>query len=77
MLRFENQVVIVTGSSQGIGEELALSFANEGARVVVNYKKSKEADTYFYTGEIKKKGKFISVKKNENPFKKLLSLNIK
>ena len=43
----------------------------------MNYKKSKEADTYFYTGEIKKKGKFISVKKNENPFKKLLSLNIK
>ena len=43
----------------------------------MNYKKSKEADTYFYPGEIKKKGKFISVKKNENPFKKLLTLNIK
>ena len=43
----------------------------------MNYKKSKEADTYFYPGEIKKRGKFINLNKNENPFKKLLSLNLK
>ena len=43
----------------------------------MNYKKSKEIDTYFYTGEIKKKNKFFNAKKNENPFKKLLELNIK
>lgn len=42
MLRFQNKVVIVTGSSQGIGKELALSFANEGAKVVVNYNSSKD-----------------------------------
>ena len=43
----------------------------------MNYRKSKEADTYFYPGEMKKRGKFINLNKNENPFKKLLSLNLK
>ena len=43
----------------------------------MNYRKSKEADTYFYPGEIKKRVKFINLNKNENPFKKLLSLNLK
>ena len=42
----------------------------------MNYKKSNEVDTYFYTGESKRKNKFI-VKKDENPFKKLLNLNLK
>ena len=43
----------------------------------MNYKKSNEIDTYSYIGEIKKKNKFINVNKDENPFKKLLSLNLK
>ena len=43
----------------------------------MNYKKSHEADTYFYIGESKRKSKFISIKKDENPFKKLLNLNLK
>tara|TARA_B100002051_G_C16231874_1_gene390774 strand:- start:349 stop:534 length:186 start_codon:yes stop_codon:yes gene_type:complete len=43
----------------------------------MNYKKSKETDTYFYSGEGKRKSKFVSIKKDENPFKKLLALNIK
>ena len=43
----------------------------------MNYKKSKEVDTYFYTGESKRKEKYINVNKNENPFKKLLALNLK
>ena len=43
----------------------------------MNYKKSKEIDTYFYTGENKRKDKLVNIKKSENPFKKLLSLNLK
>ena len=43
----------------------------------MNYKKSKETDTYFYPGEIKRKNKFTNITKNENPFKKLLALNLK
>ena len=41
-------------------------------------KKDKTEDTYIFKGERKKKkDKFIKFDKNENPFKKLLSLNIK
>lgn len=36
-MRFEGKVVIVTGSSRGIGESIARGFAKEGATVVVNY----------------------------------------
>ncbi len=43
----------------------------------MNYKKSKEIDTYLYLGENKRKNKFINLKKQENPFKKLLLLNLK
>ncbi|MBE1553495.1 3-oxoacyl-[acyl-carrier-protein] reductase [Sporosarcina limicola] len=37
MGRFEGKVAIVTGASRGIGREIALLLAKEGARVVVNY----------------------------------------
>jgi ATP-dependent RNA helicase SUPV3L1/SUV3 len=43
----------------------------------MNYKKDNAADTYIFKGEKKKVNKFIKFDKNENPFKKLLSLNIK
>ena len=43
----------------------------------MNYKKSKEIDTYFYIGEVKRKNKMVNINKSENPFKKLLSLNLK
>ena len=45
--------------------------------VYMNYKKDKEADTYIFKGEKKKKEKIIRFDKKENPFNKLLSLNIK
>ena len=43
----------------------------------MNYKKDKAIDTYIFKGEKKKTDKFIKFDKKENPFKKLLSLNIK
>ena len=43
----------------------------------MNYKKGKEADTYLFTGDIKRKNKLMNYKKSENPFKKLLALNLK
>ena len=43
----------------------------------MNYKKDKAEETYLFKGENKKKDKFIKFDKKENPFKKLLSLNIK
>ena len=35
-MEFENKTVIVTGSTQGIGREIALKFGAEGANVVIN-----------------------------------------
>jgi len=38
-----NQTVLVTGASRGLGAALARAFGREGARVVVNYHRSKDA----------------------------------
>ncbi len=43
----------------------------------MNYKRDKEVDTYVFVGERKKKKKILQFDKKENPFNKLLSLNIK
>ena len=36
-MKLENRVAIVTGASRGIGRAISLTFAEEGAGVVVNY----------------------------------------
>jgi 3-oxoacyl-[acyl-carrier protein] reductase len=41
-MRFKNRVALVTGSARGVGRELALEFAREGASVVVNYSRSEK-----------------------------------
>ncbi len=43
----------------------------------MDYKKDKVEDTYIFKGDRKKTEKFIKFDKKENPFKKLLSLNLK
>ena len=43
----------------------------------MNYKKDKMVDTYIFIGEKKRKEKILRFDKKENPFNKLLSLNIK
>ncbi len=43
----------------------------------MNYKKDKAVDTYIFKGEKKKREKIIRFDKKENPFNKLLSLDIK
>src|SRR5210317_2114225 len=40
---FSDQVVMVTGASRGIGREIALRFADSGARVVVHFHKNSQA----------------------------------
>jgi 3-oxoacyl-[acyl-carrier protein] reductase len=45
VMRFKDKVVLITGSSRGIGRATALAFAKEGAKIVVNYSNSqKEAN---------------------------------
>ena len=43
----------------------------------MNYKKDKALDTYIFIGEKKEKKKIIRFDKKENPFNKLLTLNLK
>ncbi len=43
MLDFTNKVVLVTGSSRGIGRETARLFAQRGARVVIHYHSNRAA----------------------------------
>ena len=41
--RLAGKTAIVTGSSSGIGQGIALRFANEGANVVIDYRSNQEA----------------------------------
>jgi 3-oxoacyl-[acyl-carrier protein] reductase len=41
-MRLEDKVAIITGASQSIGKAVAIKFAQEGAKVVINYLHSKE-----------------------------------
>ena len=41
-MKFKEKVVLVTGSSRGIGSQIVYDFAKEGANVVINYNNSQE-----------------------------------
>jgi len=42
-MRLKDKIALVTGSSRGVGRAVALGFAKEGARVVVNYTSNEKA----------------------------------
>jgi len=56
IMRLKNKIAVVTGSSRGIGREIALQFAHEGADIVVNYLKN-QADAINVAEIIKKLGR--------------------
>lgn len=41
-MKLEGKVAIITGSSQGIGQAIALRLAEEGANIVINYRSNPE-----------------------------------
>ena len=42
ILKLEGKVALVTGSTQGIGQAIAIRLSEEGAKVVINYRSSSE-----------------------------------
>lgn len=52
-MNLKNKVVVITGSSSGIGKETAIGFAKLGAKVVVNYRENKKGGEETLT-EVKK-----------------------
>lgn len=42
MRRFENRVVLITGSTSGMGQQMAKQLLEEGAKVVINYAHDEE-----------------------------------
>lgn len=42
-MNFDRQTVVVTGAGRGLGSAIARAFAAQGARVVVNYRRSRDA----------------------------------
>ncbi|MBU0652718.1 MAG: 3-oxoacyl-ACP reductase FabG [Proteobacteria bacterium] len=42
-MRLADKVALVTGSSRGIGREIAIAMAREGADILVNYSRNKDA----------------------------------
>jgi len=60
-MKLENKTIIITGSSRGIGKEIALLLAKNGANVVVNFTNSKD-DANAVVNEIKNaNGKAIAI----------------
>ena len=41
-MKLQGKNALVTGSDQGIGQAIALRLAEEGADIVVNYRKNRE-----------------------------------
>ncbi|QCX39658.1 SDR family oxidoreductase [Aureibaculum algae] len=61
-MKLEKKVIIVTGSSKGIGKEIALLLAKNGAKVVVNHSNSEAEAQTTVESILKKGGNAISIK---------------
>jgi 3-oxoacyl-[acyl-carrier protein] reductase len=78
-MQFKDKVVLVTGSSRGIGKAIALAFAKEGANVIVNYSKS-EKEAQEVLNQVKKLSDGILIKcgvSQETEVKKMIDIIIK
>ncbi|MDE1859520.1 MAG: SDR family oxidoreductase [Candidatus Micrarchaeota archaeon] len=80
MMDLKNKVVIITGSSSGIGKATALRFVREGAKVVINYSVNKKGGEETLDEIKKEDGKAILIKADvsqEKDVKRLFQRTIK
>jgi len=72
-LSISDQTVLITGGGRGLGAEIAKSFHREGAKVVINYRKSYEnakrihallgKGSYLIQGDIRNKNDVLNMEK--------------
>ena len=60
-MKLKDKIVLVTGSSKGIGKAIAILFAKEGAKIILNYSKS-EKEANEVSKEIEKISEVIAIK---------------
>ncbi len=72
-MRFKDKIVLVTGSSQGIGAEIVAQFASEGAKVIINYKSNEEKANNLYSS-IDSKDNSLLVKADVSNFDEVDSM---
>jgi len=61
-MQLKGKVAVVTGSSRGIGRAVAERFAQDGAKVVVNYVRNRKAADEVVAGIRANKGEAVAVK---------------
>lgn len=59
-MRLQDKVALITGSDQGIGQGIALRFAQEGANVIINYRANRNGAEQT-RAEIEKLGRRVAV----------------
>jgi 3-oxoacyl-[acyl-carrier protein] reductase len=72
--RLEGKVALVTGASKGIGAEIAVRLAAEGAAVAVNYSSSREGADRVVAAITGKGGKAVAVRGNLADAKQVTSV---
>ena len=72
-LPLKNQTVFISGSGRGLGSEITRSFHKEGAKVIINYRKSKKnaellaqelgKNVFLLKGDIRNKDEVLNMQK--------------